>query len=363
MKIYKDKNFISLKVNGCDLSAIQLRKIKITETLHNELPTIEIQADVSQQSLNCFVLIGSKIEFEFRYANKQEKYEFMLVSFDVINDGVIYHLTLKGVIYLPKYFQKSFKQEYHKDKTTQELFKKIQFVTPKVRLKSKTKDKQVWIRPNYTEKSWVDYLYNFSWNGMDDLVLCALNFKKELIIDNLKNIKQQKPKKISNFEKETNNLYHTYRFQKRVSILDYKLSPLRKIRSFDVPLHKITEYTIPTYSLFTKKPYNDLKTYYPFKVLLNNMNTYKEYIYAFRYNQVLRKRLHFFEIELNMNTIGFADINLLDYVEFKEFDVKSKKPVILTGGNYIVSKRELVFTLQGLTEYKITISRDYFLKG
>ena len=48
------------------------------------------------------------------------------------------------------------------------------------------------------------------------------------------------------------------------------MSPLRKVRTFDIPTHQITELELPNKSLFTGKVYNDLKKYYPFKILLND---------------------------------------------------------------------------------------------
>ena len=91
------------------------------------------------------------------------------------------------------------------------------------------------------------------------------------------------------------------------------------------------------------------------------MNTYPEYLYAYRYNQVMRNRIHFFQLKINLDSTNYRDINLLDYVEFKELDDNSHKPIQLTAGYYIVSERELVFTKRKIESQKIILSRDYFL--
>jgi hypothetical protein len=352
---------IELKINNYEINAIEFDYIKIKEKLHNDLPECEISLFVTQEALPNFVEIGSKIEFTWKDGNFNDKWDFYQTSFEYTQDKKRFHLLIRGIVYAPDYFQNSFKQESFKDKTTAELFGTISSVKPKVRIPGLTNDKQTWIRPNYTDKSWIDYLYNFSYISQDDLVLCALNFKNELIIDNLKNIKTQKPKLISNYDKKADFIYNNYTFERRISILDYKLSPLRKVKTFEIPTHLIKELDLPTGSIFTGKSYNKLKPYYPFKTLLDNMNTYPEYLFAYRFNQVMRNRIHFFQLKIDLDSTIYRDINLLDYIEFKELDANSMKPVELTAGYYIVSERELVFTKQKIESQKIILSRDYFL--
>jgi len=352
---------IEVIINGYPLSASEFKQIKISEKLHNDLPECELYIIVDQDKLKNFILIGSKIELKWNWGKTHKKYEFYQISFDLRQNRNFYDMIIKGVIYAPTYFQKSFRQESFKDKTTSELFKEIKSIKPEVRIKGKTKDKQTWIRPNYTDKSWVDYLYNYSFISEKDLVICGLNFEKKLIVDNLKNIQSQKPKIISNYDKKTVTRYFNYQFEKKTSILDYKLSPLRKVTTFDIPTHKITDYDLPNVSLFTGKSYNQLKEYYPFRALLNNMNTYEKYLYAYRFNQVFRQRLHFFEIHLDLDPLFFSQLELMDYIDFRDYNDLTKKPIETTSGKYIISKITKTFSKKGLIEYKITLSRDYFL--
>jgi hypothetical protein len=352
---------IGLKVNGYEVNASEFQKIKIKEKLHNDLPECEIHLNILQENLKNFLKIGSKIEFEFLVDESTGKFEFFQTSFEFIKNKRKFDIVIKGVLYVPDYFQNSFKQEAFEKKTTKELFSTIKFVKPVVDINTDTKDKQTWIRPNYTEKNWFDYLYNYSFISTDDLVLCALNFKKELIIKNFKNISSKKPKLISNFDKKAEIYYSTYNFRKKLSILDYKMSPLRKVRTFDIPTHQITELELPNKSLFTGKIYADLKPYYPFKIQLNDFNTFSEYLFAFRYNQVFRKRLEFFRFEIDLTTDKLYDINLLDYVEFKEKDEQTEKVIETTGGTYIVGERELEFNKQKITSQKVVLFRDYFI--
>ena len=360
MKISTDAIKVEVKVDGYSLSSKEFKSIKIKETLHNNLPECELELEITKKVLPYLIIIGSKIEFMYKYGDDKVKYDFLLVSFDVTENNTFYSMKIKGVVYAPDYFQTSFKQEFFKDKTSLDILKTISNVTPKVNLKGNTDDKQTWIRPNYTEKTFVDYLYNYSYIK-DDLLLIALNFKNELIIDSIKNIKSKKPKIISNYDKKSITRFKDYSFQKRVSVFDYKLSPQRKVRNFDVIMHKINEYTLPSVSLFNGKTYTELKEYYPFKSLLNNMNTFDEYLYAFRYNQVFRERLNFFQIHLSLDVKYYKKLELFDYITFKDFDDRSKEPIAVTSGEYIISEISQTFNIKGLVENNIVLSRDYFL--
>jgi hypothetical protein len=352
---------IELKINNFEINLHQFKYIKIKEKLHNDLPECEIGLNIFQEDLKHFLKIGSKIEFKFKVGDKSDKYEFFQTSFEFVKDKRKFKLKIKGVLYVPDYFQNSFQQAFFKDKTTKKLFSTISTVTPKVLINTDTNDKQTWIRPNYTDKNWFEYLYNFSFISTDDLVICGLNFKKELIINNLKNILSKKPKLISNIDKKGIIKYQTYTFKKSLGILDYKMSPLRKVRTFDIPTHQISEFDLPNKSLFTGKVYNDLKKYYPFKILLNDFNTYPRYLYAYRYNQVMRKRLEFFKFYLELFTDKLYDIELLDFVEFKEKDEQTEKIIETTAGTYIVGEKEIVFNEQKIISQKIVLYRDYFL--
>jgi len=354
------ETFIDLKINGFDVEAEMLESIRIVEEMHNVLPYCEIKLHTNQKDVFGKLLkIGSKIEFKWKHINKSDKYDFYQTDVKLHQYGRKYILTIKGVTYVPNYFQNSLgKQQFFKNKPTKKVFPSVSSVKVKMQIQGSTNDIQTWIRPgNYTDKNFIDYLYNYCFKD-DDLILCAVNFKGELIIDNFNHIKGKGPKLISNNEGDI--LFNGYDLERRVSVFDYKLSPLRTVRTFDVPIHKISEYSIPNVSMFTKQGYNEIKKYFPFKVLLNNMNTYPKYLYAYRYNNVLRKRLHFFELRLSLNTIGFPDLNLMDLIKFKEYDAENKKPVPETSGKYMLTKRELIFDTSGLKSYFVTISRDFY---
>ena len=354
--------YIKVKVDKYDLTNSEFRSLTIIEKLHNSIPLGRLEINCTPEILQHFITIGSKVEIEWKYQDFTEKLEFMNIGFDFKQEtNSEYHISIDLALNVPDYFQKSFAQKSFPKKTFKDVIATIKTVKPKIEIKGNTNDKQTWIRPNYTDKNFVDYLYDYCYLK-NDLILLALNRKKELVINNFKNIKSKKPLKISNMKKEDIR-YSSYSFSKQPSVLDYKLSPLRKVRIFRLPIHKIDVLDISPNSIFTEKVYDQLKPYNDFKIKVDNMNTYPEYLFSNRTNQVKRKRLEFFKLNLTLEKTMFYKIELLDYVEFKEKTFRSHRMQTVLAGNYIVGEKSFTITKNGLTEHNVVLYRDYFIEG
>jgi len=353
---------LKINIDGNEIHMDEFKNMVVYEELHNIIPYAVFEFIVLEEKLPMFMKVDAKIEVKLIFHDISKRFKFSLRNFNFERHGkASYLVNVEALLDATNYYGNEFKQELFKDKKSYEVMGSLKNIETQIET-DPTDDKQDWIRANTTEKQFMDYLYQYCYKP-NDIILCGLKADGKLKVSSVKTI-LKKPFKI--FTNNINNgdiFYADLKFKSKADILDVRLSPLRKVRWFQPPTHKILEGDISAKSLFTGRDYDVLYKYHPFPLMLDNMNTHENYCFTQKNNIVLRNRLEKYTVTLVIPQANKTfNFELLDLVKLKETTLTKNKPSIHIEGKYIVKKIVYYYNQSGFQKLEVTLMRDYFVK-
>ena len=351
-----------IKINGEELPSIYFKSLKIVSSINLTLPTCILEINCEVERFNRFMEMDTLIEINFKYLDSYIfDYNFLVKNFDVKQTDSSASGVFSGILNIPGYIQ-GLKQEFFKEKSTKKVFAAFTGVTPDVQYKEED-DIQTWLRYNITEKEFAEYLYKHTYIN-NDMVLGYISLDKKMILRKTSDILKDKIV-VSNDDKCDIAIDDNWSYKTNFDIISYKLSPTRTMQFYDVISHEINTNVLDNKSFFTKKKYNKMLTYKPFRTLIDCRNTYNDYLFSNRKNLIQRRNLHNYEISFmcQQGTPVYAldKLDVCSGIKFHAIDKVSGRINKVINGLYIVTKR--VFKLEDDTiSLNFTASRDYFNK-
>jgi len=266
ISLMNNKASLEVLIKDKFLSSDNFNSLKIVSSIDLMIPYCILSINLKNNEMGDYMVTHEVITIKYKNQKHIFKYEFLIQSFDLNQIGPDnYTLVLNCLLNIPDYFQ-GLKQEFFENKSSKFVFGKIKGLEPDIQIKE-SDDTQTWLRYNTSEKEFIEYLYKHTYIK-DDLVLGAITLDKKLRIRSVNDIMKDNISCGLSLDDVKNVAIDTFSFRTNYDVMSMKLSPTRKMQFFDVVDHKIKTKTLENISFMSKKNYNNLKEYRPYKILL-----------------------------------------------------------------------------------------------
>lgn len=325
-------------------------------------PVFEIQLRQMDRSLNKVVSQrGLPITVSYGASfNDMETHEFQLLNKYYKPDGDGFILYLSGLLSCRPFTNHPAISAL--DGTSDELLKALTTVTPIIDYTGD--DKQVWIRPNISEKNFAERIISHSYIADDDLVIAGLTVGNQLIAKSAKDALNGDP--VLKFtEAATDTSPEIVRFDKYTPESDQAIFPQFLSEGRTLTVVNLEDRTptilVPAVgSVFDGSSYTESDQNLSFPPVLDSGNTHDNYFQGWLNNlshsaQFLLENI---SLESSYRFIPNSELKILDPVEFIPNNPNNDEFVSTVSGMYIVSKKLTAITQKGFVN-SFLLGRDF----
>lgn len=358
--------YLDIKFEGFEeLTLNQFVRLVVVEEHSLRPPIFELTLFQTDYSLYPHVTEINK-PIEIRYgmaADDVETYKFLMLNYGYTPTEGGFKLLITGYLDLFDFYNKAAIAAF--DSESDKVLSALEGVKPLIDYKGA--DKQAWIQPNVSNKTFAESILKNAYIAEDDFILSALTVKGELVARSVKQAFKEEPIKIFREAPMDENLEYiriaSFSLESDSAMWSHFLSEGKQQPLVSVGDRSLTSVEPQLGSVKTGESFYKKLTNRKFPPLLDAGNCHDNYYKAGLQN--LNYSVQFMRNNVYLKTarrfISNEDLKMCDLVQFIPDDRRQQDFIDAIQGKYFITAKKTAITTTN-TQHAFVLNRDYHVQ-